>query len=68
MGEWYEFEIKIVDGREVFGFCYQNENTGWKEIFVEMTADQREVANQLLDEYEAIRQRQRKIIRGWIND
>lgn len=66
MGDWYDFEIKIIDGVEVSGFCYQNADTGWQEVFVEMTAEQCEKANQIQQEYDAIRQKQRNLIQSWI--
>lgn len=45
MGEWYDFEIRVVDGREVSGFVYSNERAGWGEVFVEMTDEQKAYAN-----------------------
>lgn len=44
MGDYYEFEIQVVDNVERFGFCYQNKNTNYNEIFVELTESQRKMA------------------------
>ena len=40
MGDWYDFEIRDIDGKEVAGFSYQNKATGWKEVFIEMSPNQ----------------------------
>ena len=66
MGDYYDFEIKVIDGVEVSGFCYSNKNTGWNEVFVEMTEQQCAVANQIQEKYEAVRQEQQDIIKAWL--
>lgn len=66
MGDWYDFDVRLIDGKEISGFCYQNADTGWQEVFVEMTSQQCNEASQIQKEYEELRKKQYKIIKGWI--
>ena len=40
MGDYYDFDIRLIDGEEVSGFCYSNANTGWSEVFVQFDEGQ----------------------------
>ena len=66
MGDWYGFEIRVIDGREVSGFSYQNENTGWNEVFVEMTDDQKAYANEWELRVAKLTKEMESEIKGWI--
>tara|TARA_R110002020_G_scaffold247219_2_gene461149 strand:+ start:263 stop:469 length:207 start_codon:yes stop_codon:yes gene_type:complete len=37
MGDYYDFEIREIDGKDRTGFCYQNKSTNYKEVFVELS-------------------------------
>ena len=37
MGDYYDFEIREIDGKKSNWLCYQNKSTGYKEIFVELS-------------------------------
>lgn len=66
MGEWYDFEIRVIDGREVSGFVYSNENTGWSEIFVEMTDDQKTYANDHHRRSVELNDEMKNTVKSWI--
>lgn len=67
MGDYYEFEIKIIDGLECEGFIYQNENTGWNEIFVQFTGEQEDQANNMMEKFDSLRLQQTALIKSWIS-
>lgn len=67
MGEWFDFEIKInEDGTEVFGYEYCTEATGWQPVFVPMTQDQMNMANDFHDKLFALYQEKNELIKGWV--
>lgn len=66
MGEWYDFEIRFIDGREVSGFSYADEDTGWNDIFVEMTEDQCNLANKWQQRATELHDIKMDMIKGWI--
>lgn len=67
MGDWYDFEIKIIDGKEISGFEYSNPDTGWNPVFVEMTEEQCEAANKWSDKVNALYDEKNALIKSWIN-
>lgn len=67
MGEVYCFDVRIIDGREVFGFCYQSEDTGYNEIFVEMTEEQESLAIEWVGKLDKLHQEQADLIKSWAN-
>jgi hypothetical protein len=40
MGDYYDFEIQIIDGKDTMVFCYQNKGTGYEEVIVQMSEQQ----------------------------
>lgn len=40
MGDWYDFEIRLIDGIEKRVFCYSNKNTNYSEVVVELSESQ----------------------------
>ena len=44
MGDYYDFEIQVINGVEKMGFCYQNKDTNYREVFVELSKSQAEIA------------------------
>lgn len=66
MGEWYDFEIRIIDGREVHGFEYSNPATGWNPVFVEMTEEQFNDANEWSNKVRSLREEKDSMIKSWI--
>ena len=40
MGDYYDFEIREIDGKDCIGFCYQNKSTNYEEVFVELSDSQ----------------------------
>lgn len=58
MGDIYEFDCRMIDGKIVYGFTYRNENTGWNDVFVEFDDDQKAEADKLSAEMDAVRERQ----------
>lgn len=67
MGEWYDFEIRIIDGREVSGFAYSNERTGWNEVFVEMTSEQKSYATNYHYKCVALQDEMKSTVKNWID-
>ena len=67
MGDWYGFEIQVIDGKEVSGFSYQNEATGWKEVFVEFTESQKQWANEWASNMNDLNEMQSEAIKSWIS-
>ncbi len=67
MGDWYEFGFEEIDGVEKSGFFYSNKNTGFNEIFVEMTEDQKELANEWNKRMGLLMSDQKEMIKGWVN-
>ena len=67
MGDFYDFDIRIIDGKEVSGFCYQNESTGWKEVFTEFTESQKRWAGEWVVKSNEIADEQAKAIKSWIS-
>ena len=66
MGEWYDFEIRVIDGREVSGFVYSNERTEWNEVFVEMTDEQKSYANDHHARSVALHDEMKSTVKSWI--
>lgn len=66
MGEWYDFEIRVIDGREVSGFVYSNERTGWSEVFVEMTDDQKAYANDYHRRSVELNNEMQSAVKSWV--
>lgn len=67
MGDYYDFETKIIGGKEVSGFVYKNESTGWNEIFVQMTDEQCEIANNFEDRFNKIKEEMRDYIKSVVD-
>ena len=67
MGDWYCFDAKEIDEEIVYGFTYQNENSGWNPIFVEFTGNQAEIAETLEQHKQNIENRIEDTIKGWLN-
>lgn len=67
MGDWYEFEIRVIDGKEVSGFCYQNEATGWQEVFVEFTESQKRWAEEWTHNVNEMMEAQKEAIKSWLS-
>ena len=40
MGDYYDFEIREMDGKDIIGFVYQNKSTNYQEVFVELSDSQ----------------------------
>ena len=68
MGDYYEFDCKIIDGKEVYGFVFSNSSTGWNEIFVEFTEEQAEQANEWQDKVHQLDLEREEMIASWIAD
>lgn len=68
MGEWYDFEIRVIDGREVSGFVYSNERTGWGEVFVEMTDDQKAYANDYQRRSVELNSEMQSAVKSWVEE
>ena len=45
MGDYYEFNIQIIDGKDTPVFCYQNKNTNYEEVIVQLSSAQYEIAS-----------------------
>lgn len=68
MGEYYDFETRLIDDRLVNGFCYCCESTGWNEIFVEFDGDQYERARKINEEVDLAIKKKESFIKSIIND
>lgn len=68
MGDWYDFDIRIINGKEVSGFCYCNESTGWQEVFIPMTKEQIAYANQYVKECQILNEKKDKTIKNWLQE
>lgn len=68
MGEWYDFEIRVIDGRDVYGFVYSNERTGWGEVFVEMTDDQKAYANDYQRRSVELNSEMQIAVKSWVEE
>jgi len=66
MGEWYEFEIQLIDGVEKPVFCYANSNTGFNEVIVELSKSQVEVAREWQKRHNALLDEKNNIIKGFL--
>lgn len=66
MGDWYEFEIRVINGVEVSGFCYQNKDTCYQEVFVEFTESQKQWANEWQRKMNELMANQNAEIKSWI--
>lgn len=44
MGDYYDFEIQTIDGKDVPVFCYQSKDTGYQEVIVQLSPAQHELA------------------------
>ena len=68
MGDWYCFDVKDIDGEIVYGFSYQNEKTGWNEVFVQFDEEQLRVAGELKDKIANLKSEVESTIKGWLVD
>lgn len=66
MGDWYEFEIKIIDGVQVSGFCYQNKETEYQEVFIPFTQSQKQWANEWQHNLNELMEEQKAAIKHWL--
>jgi len=64
MGELYEFDCRMIDGRAVYGVVYSNESTGWNEVFVGFDEEQRAEAEKLWAEMDAVKDKQVGFLKG----
>ena len=46
MGDYYDIEIRLIDGKEKQVFVYSNKNTNYNEVVVEMSESQYEMASE----------------------
>ena len=67
MGDWYDFEFRVIDGSAVPGFCYSIKENNNSEIFVEMTDEQRNLANLWEVELRALVSKKEAMIKSWIH-
>jgi hypothetical protein len=63
MGEFYEFDARIIDGNIVYGFVYRNKNTGWNDVFVEFDESQKTEADKLTAEMDLVREKQSEFLK-----
>lgn len=66
MGDYYDFEIREIDGKDVAGFCYQNKSTNYKEVFVELSFNQMELAVSWHDKERDLMQEKQRLIKGFL--
>ena len=66
MGDYYAFDCRIIDGKEVYGFYMQTEATGYNGVFVQFTDEQKKQADEWNAKMEALMQEQESLIKGWI--
>ena len=67
MGELYEFDCRMIDGRVVHGFVYSNESTGWNEVFVEFDEEQKAEAEKIWAEMDGVKDKQISFLKGIIS-
>ena len=67
MGDWYDFESRIAYGKYVSGYCYSIKENNNSEIFVEMTDEQRNLANLWEVELRALVSKKEAMIKSWIH-
>ena len=66
MGDCYDFEIRDIDGKEVAGFVYQNLQTEYKEVFVELSFSQMELAVAWHSKERDLMQEKQRLIKGFL--
>tara|TARA_R110002020_G_scaffold472219_1_gene699988 strand:+ start:493 stop:699 length:207 start_codon:yes stop_codon:yes gene_type:complete len=66
MGDYYDFEIREIDGKEVAGFVYQNCSTGFKGVFVDLSFNQMELAVAWHNKERDLMQEKQRLIKGFL--
>jgi len=66
MGDYYDFELRDIDGKEVAGFVYQNAQTEYKEVFVELSFSQMELAAAWRNREIDMIQEKERLIKGFL--
>lgn len=66
MGDYYDFEIQIIDGKETPVFCYQNKNTNYNEVIVQLSESQYEIAKEWHKKHDEILKEKDLIIKGFL--
>ncbi len=66
MGDWYEFEIQVIDGKEVPVFCYSNKNSRYTEVIVQLSEHQITLAREWQKKMNALREDKDNLIKGFL--
>lgn len=66
MGDYYDFEVQVIDGKEVPVFCYQNKDTGYNEVVVQLSKAQYEMAKEWHRKHDAILKEKDLMIKGFL--
>tara|TARA_R110002020_G_C15924017_1_gene743153 strand:- start:72 stop:278 length:207 start_codon:yes stop_codon:yes gene_type:complete len=66
MGDYYDFEIREIDGKEVAGFVYQNLQTEFKEVFVELSFNQMELAVNWHNRERDLMKEKQRLVKGFL--
>lgn len=66
MGDYYDFEIRDIDGKEVAGFVYQNSQSNYKEIFIELSFNQMELAVAWHNKEKDLMRQKERLIKGFL--
>lgn len=66
MGDYYDFEIQVIDGRERPVFCYQNKGTKYQEVIVELSSAQYELAREWHKKHDELIKEKDLLIKGFL--
>ena len=66
MGDWYDFEVRDVDGEEVAGFSYQSKSTEWQEVFVELSPNQLLMAQEYMNKIKVLERSKDILIKSFL--
>lgn len=66
MGDYYDFEIREIDGKDIAGFCYQNKSTNYKEVFVELSDAQLRMATEWHKKQDDISKEKDEMIKAFL--
>lgn len=66
MGDYYDFEIQVIDGKESPVFCYQNKNTNYQEVVVELSSAQYELARAWHKKHDELTKEKDLLIKGFL--
>lgn len=66
MGDYYDFEIQVIDGKEVPVFVYKNKNTNYEEIVVQLSDSQYELAKKWHKRMDQLSKEKNELIKGFL--